>query len=121
MSPLALKSIAALIALAIAFGAGWRVKGAFVAERDLAILEAKKELINAYQQQEAGKAKVLEDKLAELRANERVIEREKLKIIDRPVYSNVCLDADGLRLIEAARAGTSGDPAKPADEVPRAK
>lgn len=109
-----------LAAVLIAFGAGWRVKAAFVAERDLAVMEARDAMIAEYRANEAGKAQILENKLADLRANERIIEREKLKIIDRDVYHNVCLDADGLRLIEAARAGKT-DPAKPADEVPGTK
>ena len=105
-----------LAAVLVAFGAGWRVKAAFVAERDLAVMEARDAMIAEYRANEAGKAQILENKLAELKANERVIEREKLKIINRDVYHNVCLDTDGLRLIEAARTGKS-DPAKPVNEV----
>lgn len=50
----------------------------------------------------------------------REITREVPKVIDRPVYRNVCIDADGVRLIgravEAANGGTpggrsAGDPA----------
>lgn len=113
------KLIVMLCLIALAFGAGWRTKAAFVAERDLAVAEAKQQFLDAYQNAESGKAKLLEDKLADLRANERTIEREKLKIIDRPVYLNTCLDADGLRLIESARAGKT-NAGKPADEVPGA-
>lgn len=122
MSLTSVRIIAALLLTALIFGAGWRVRGAFEAERALAIAEAKTEMINTYRAAEAGKAGILEEKLASLRANERTIEREKLQIIDRPVYRNECLDADGLQLVERARAGTGKpDPAKPADEVPRAK
>ena len=106
-----------LLAVTIAaFGAGWRVKAAFVAERDLAVMEARDAMIAEYRVNEAGKAQILENKLADLRANERVIEREKLKIINRDVYHSECLDVDGLRLIEAARAGKSGT-AEPTGEV----
>lgn len=55
----------------------------------------------------------METKLAELKANERIIEREKLKIVDRPVYRNVCLDSDGVRIANQAKNGT----AKSASEV----
>ena len=120
MTPLILRIVSLVVIILIAFGAGWKVKSALIAERDLAILEAKNEFINEYRMNEAGKAKVLEQKLADLRANERTIEREKLKIIDRPVYLNTCLDVDGLRLIEAARTGKT-NPAEPADKVPGAK
>ena len=104
-----------LAAVLIAFGAGWRVKAAFVAEHDLAVMEARDAMIAEYRMNEAGKAKILEDKLASLRANERTIEREKIKIIDRPVYHNECIDADGVRLIEAARTGKSGTTESPGD------
>lgn len=99
------KQIAAVVILVVAFIAGWQVKGAFVAKRDLAIAEAKAEFIKIYQEGEAHTAGIVESRLAELKANEKTIERERIKIIDRPVYSNECLDADGLLLIERARAG----------------
>lgn len=103
MIPVQAKIIAAIVVIVVSFIAGWQVKGAFVAKRDLAIAEAKAEFIKIYQSAEADKAGLLEKKLAELKANEKVIERERVKIIDRPVYSNECLDADGVLLIERAR------------------
>lgn len=114
MIPLKAKLVIGAVIVVGAFYAGWQVKGAFVAKRDLAIIEAKNEFIKAYQSAEANKANLLENKLQELRANERVIERERLKIIDRPVYSNECLDNDGLLLIERARTGTTNT-GKPTD------
>lgn len=38
----------------------------------------------------------------------REITREVPKIIDRPVYRNVCVDADGVRLIERAVEAANG-------------
>lgn len=105
MIPVQAKIIAAVIVVLVSFIAGWQVKGAFVAKRDLAILEAKNEFIKAYQEGEAHTASIVENKLQELKANEKIIERERVKIVDRPVYSNECLDADGLQLIERARTG----------------
>ncbi len=107
-------------AIIAAFFAGWKVKSWQVDSRDLAIAQARDAMIAEYRVNEAGKARMLEEKLASLKANERVIEREKLKIIDRPVYHNTCLDDDGLRLIEAARSGKT-NPAEPTDAVPGAK
>lgn len=116
MNPLLIKLIAGAAVLAISFGAGWRVKAAFIAERDLALADAKTEFLDAYRTAESGKAQILETKLADLRANERVINNEIIKVVDRPVYLNECLDADGLRLIERARAGRT-NPAEPAAAV----
>ena len=40
------------------------------------------------------------------------------RVVDRPVYHNVCLDPDGLRSINAALAGKADDPGIPASAVP---
>lgn len=112
--PLWGKLVAVCFVLITAFGAGWKVKSWQADSETLAIENAKTEMINAYRDAERKSARVLEDKLGELKANEKVIEREKLKIIDRPVYLNNCLDSDGLSLIEQARAGKA-DTAKPAN------
>lgn len=115
-----IKGIILLVVAVTAFGAGWRIKGAFVAERDLAVLEAKKEFIEAYRKEEGKTAAIFENRLMELRANEKVIERERIKIVDRPIYHTQCIDADGLRIIESARAGKSV-PAKPTGKVSKPK
>lgn len=121
MNPLMLKAIAVLVVLLMAFAAGWRTKGAFVAEAELAAQEARVEMIATVRAEEGRVAALVEDRLKELRANERVIEKEKLKIVERPVYSNQCIDADGVQLINKAARGGAADPAKPADEVRAAK
>jgi hypothetical protein len=117
MNTTTIKLIVALALCAGLFYSGMRVERAFTAERDLAIKEASAALIKTYQAAEAGTAKVLEDKLATLKANERLVIRETQKIVDRPVYRNECLDADGLHAIERARTGQTSA-SEPADEMP---
>jgi len=117
MNPLTIKLIAALCFTGIVFGTGWQVKGAFLAKEQLGIEKAKDAFMVAYRDAEANKAIILESKLSELKANEKVIERERVKIVNRDVYHNECIDVDGLRLIEQARAGKA-DTSKPADRVP---
>lgn len=109
MNPLALKLIICLVMLVGSFGAGWRTRGAFEAEASAKNAEAVATI-------QAGVAATLEAKLADLRANERVIERETQKIIEKPVYRTVCIDDGGLRLLESARTGTR--PSEPAGKVP---
>ena len=121
MNPLAIKAVATLVVLIVAFAAGWRTKGAFVAEAELEAQQARAEMISLVRAEEGRVAAVVEERLQELRANERTIEREKIKIVERPVYSQHCLDADGVQLINKAARGGAADPAKPADEVPPAK
>jgi len=117
MNELIIKIIAFACVLGLTFAAGWKVKGAFIAERDLAIVEAKEEFITVYKDAEKGKADLLEKKLGELKENEKTIIREREKIVDRPVYRNECIDADGVRLIESARNGESNT-VKSTGEVP---
>jgi len=121
MNPLVIRLLAVIAFAVVCFSLGWRTKGAFVAEAELAAQEARVEMINAVRAEEGRVAAVVEERLKELRANERTIEREKLKIIDRPVYSQHCLDASGVQLINKAARGGAADPAKPADEVRPAK
>jgi hypothetical protein len=39
----------------------------------------------------------------------REINRDVPTIIDRPVYGNVCVDADGVRLLDRAQAAANGE------------
>lgn len=105
MIPVQAKLIAGAVVIVATFIAGWQVKSAFVSKEQLGIQLAKEAFIKEYQKGEAHTASIVENKLQELRANERIIERERVKLVDRPVYSNECLDADGLLLIERARTG----------------
>ena len=88
--------------LLIAFLAGWQINGWRLAAEKAAAEEARQAMIDAFREEEAKSAAVLEKRLKELRANEKVIERERVELVDRPVYSNVCLDDDGLQLINEA-------------------
>lgn len=46
----------------------------------------------------------------------REILRESTQIIDRPVYRDACVDADGLRILDRIAANANGeDPAAPAN------
>jgi hypothetical protein len=99
------------------FSAGWLVRG-WKAESD----EAREQrivqrAIDAFRDHEKAVATQLENKLASLEANQKVVEVEREKVVLRPVYRNICLDADGLRLIEQARTGRAHS-SKPTDQVP---
>ena len=64
-------------------------------------------------------AKAWEVRLSELRANESTIIREREKIVDRPVYRNVCLDPSGVQLANDAKNGRITS--KPVDAMPDSK
>ena len=110
--PLQFKLIAIALLVIGSFSTGWSVKGAYVAKEQLAITEAKNELINDFRAIEGNISATIETKLSSLKANERVINNEIVKIVNRDVYHNECIDADGLQIIERARAGKT-DTTKP--------
>lgn len=58
------------------------------------------QIMQTYLSRESEVAKNVEERLQQLTANETVIERERVQIVERPVYNNVCIDEDGLRLIK---------------------
>ena len=106
--------------LLLAFLAGWQINGWRLAAEKAAAEEARQAMIDAFREEEAKIAAVFEKRLKELRANEKVIERERVQVVDRPVYSNECLDNDGVQLVERARKGQS-DTSKSSGEVSRTK
>lgn len=107
MNPLAIRIIAVLVIFAAGLGAGWRIKAAFVAERDLAIKEASDQFQTDYRNYESEQARILEDTLKRLKANERVIEKERVRIVENPVYKQECFDKQGVDLVEKARIGNN--------------
>ena len=114
-SSLVIKLLVGAVLLSISFYSGWRTNAAFTAEAELAEANAEKQITEEFKKFETSISDKLETRLQELRANERVIEREKIKVVEsNPVVYNVeCLDAAGLQLIERARTGKSNS-VKPA-------
>jgi len=54
-----------------------------------------------------------------IRAQVAATIKEVPRVIEKPVYRNVCFDTDGLRLVRAA-IGAAGHPGEPASTVPGA-
>jgi len=109
------KLIAVAVVMAGCSLLGWSGRGWYEDSVDLAELRGAQAAIGAAMKRESEIAGKLETRLQELKANERVIERETIKIVNRPVYQSVCLDADGLRLINLSKGAAT---TKPADKVP---
>lgn len=104
---------------AVAFG-GWMVRGWYEDSLSLAKERATQAAFKAALEHESTVAAKVEEKLAGLRANERVIDRGVVREIVKPEYRNVCLPPDGLQLLNAAAAGVPGDAAErvPKDPSP---
>lgn len=72
----------------------------------LVALQAAKEVSRTFEQRESEIARVVEEKLSTLRANERVIEKRTREIVERPIYLSQCIDQDGLDIINSYAKGT---------------
>ena len=105
-----LKSAIYAAIIAVFFASGWWVRGLVEAKKDLVELSAATQAINAEMSRESEISKLLEDKLAKWDTKQWIVYHEKQKIIDRPVYLNVCLDADGVQLINRAKTPPTTEP-----------
>lgn len=97
----------AVVALVAALWLGWTAKGWQADALDLAGVRAAQIATDAANERGAVQARTLIETLERLKANEKTIYQQSVKLVDRPVYHSVCLDADGLRLINAAKNGTT--------------
>jgi hypothetical protein len=114
--------LAFIAAVTGAFFEGKHVEAGEVAKQQLNQLvkalddrDAKQKQIDALEQQAAVKEQ-------QRQVEVRNVYTEIPKIIDRPVYHNQCVDDDGVRLLDRARAAASGNagsdpsaPARPSD------
>ena len=94
------------VSLLVAFLGGWTVNGWYTDSLAHVASQAAAAAQDKANKREYEQAIALDKWLAENAINERTIIRESVKLVDRPVYRNICLDDDGLRLINAAKNGT---------------
>jgi hypothetical protein len=105
------------VVAAIAAG-GWVGRGWYEDSQDLAEERGAQAAIEAAMARESKIAEKVEARLADLKANERIIDRGVIREIQNPVYRNVCLPAGGLRLLNAAARGEPV-PGESDDPLPR--
>lgn len=110
--------IAALL-LAGALLAGWQARGWHEDSRRLTAERATQQAIDAALSRESRIAQAVEVRLAELEANERIIDRGIIREVQKPIYQRVCLGDDAIRLLNDAAAGRRPDPAVPAAPLSR--
>ena len=113
LSGLAIKALIAIAVLAVAFAAGWRVDNWRWEAKQVAVqieVQAEKDAL-------VKKANDAEAALVALQnqrqVNNRETEKQVEKVVTRTVYANVCLDSDGLRLVQSALANKAPGPSKP--------
>lgn len=99
------KLIAAALVAALFFGLGWQLKGLQV--KAAAVKEVKAQANAEVKQAERASTAVQLTASAEAKTEIRYVHitKEVEKLVDRPVYRNVCLDDDGLRAINSQILG----------------
>lgn len=108
---------AALAALAIGFGGAWQVQAWRYDSAQLEQIERKaKDTFRNVERQDTAVGDYTKDQ-----ANAKVIYQrivvEVDKIVERPVYRNICFDESGLRELHRALDGTDAKPS-PVQPVP---
>ena len=99
------KAAIAAVALVGAVGVGWTAKGWFEDSKDLAAMKAQEALAEKIREGQAKISKQVEDRLSELRANERVIDRGVIREIQKPIYKRVCFEPELVDLLNKAQRG----------------
>lgn len=111
-------AIVAAVALVLGFCSAWKIQSWHYAAQASQQAENAREQAVQWSRQANAAAASHEAEKAAIAANVRVITREVAHVVEKPVYRNVCIDADGLRVITDAigdRAATGQpEPAMPA-------
>ena len=111
---------AVLLVFALGLTGGWKVQAWRWAASDAKRLASEQEAARAQAMRADKAAASFEAERADQRQAMQIIYRDVERVIEKPIYRNVCLDADGLRLIARAIAP---EPAasEPAPAVPTAE
>lgn len=112
------RALGAALLIAATLTAGWAARGWYEDSRRLTAEQAARQAIAAAMARESEIAATVEARLAELEASERIIDRGIIREIEKPLYRNVCLGDDAIRLLNDAAAGRAPDPAEPAAALP---
>jgi len=116
-----LYGIAAMFVLGLIIGAYVKGRGDALASCDrrvAAIYAEAQQQKDAEAERQRSASASFEKETQRVRTVYRDIVREVDKIIDRPVYTGVCLDDDGVSVVNRAFAGSPAAPAEPDPAVP---
>lgn len=114
-----LKFAGVLMFIGVVAGTSWSARGWFEDSRRLALVADREALAAEFRSDVAEISRQVEDRLSQLRANERVIDRGVIREIQRPVYQRVCFEPELVRLLNAAQRGDADTgPAEPDSPVP---
>lgn len=121
LSGLAMAAIGAFLLASVSFASGYKVEAWHrdsleVKAQQLADLQIKQEQTKAVEASAA-----LEKARQDAQEHIRIVTQTVDKIITRPVYRNVCLDADGLSAASLALQGPTATPGKSDKPLPGSK
>ena len=105
-------TIGALLISALSFSAGMKVDGWWWRSSQQSAIEKQHKAYVAEDKRDNAISASVQQGQEKSDAEYQVIKQRVVKYIDRPVYRNVCLDADGLRDANAALSGAATDPSK---------
>lgn len=117
MSGLSIYAAIALIAGAAGSAGAWQVQAWRYAAKDVARIEQQAELARNDRKAAQAASEGFEHDKIKTEIKYRTITREVARIVDRPVYRNVCFEHDGLRAIREA-LGAAGHPGELVGTVP---
>lgn len=98
----------AIIGVAIAGGiffGGWQVRSYYEDSKDLAAKEERDKILQAVESRESKIALNVQEQIRSLDINTRTIDRGIIREVEKPVYRDVCLPANGVRLFNAIANG----------------
>lgn len=101
MVPLSVSNalISALMAAALAASSAWKIQDFRYAAKERDRIKAEAAVIEANRKQTETASIALEADKQEIEIRYKTVVKTITKIVDRPVYSNVCLDEDGIAAI----------------------
>lgn len=108
-----------ILALVIGFTSGWKVQGWRWDSDNLAKMDVQRENERLNHRKADTASEGHEKRAAGLDAQFQVIYSEVERVTEKPVYHNVCFDADGMReLSNAIGSGTSSGESAPTVQKP---
>lgn len=115
-----IRVIVGLVAVVGLLFGGWTIRGWYEGNLDLLRERVTRAAIDEALESHSDVARVVEEKLSGLKANQTVIDRGVTREVIKPVYRNVCLPGTGVRLLNAAAVNEiAGLSAEPDGEMPK--
>ena len=96
--------IGVLLAGGLFFG-GWQVRSYYEDSKDLAAKDERNKIMNMVEGRESKIALNVQNQIRDLNINTRTIDRGIIREIEKTVYRDVCLPANGVRLFNAIANG----------------